>query len=83
MNSPINFIRDFFGGLAYHLPTLLICLVAVVIVLAKRYYEFGLKEEEFIQHIGIFGLSGSGKTNLAYLILQELARTGKQVAILC
>jgi len=29
------------------------------------YYTFGLKEEEFIQHIGIFGRSGSGKTNLA------------------
>jgi hypothetical protein len=41
------------------------------------YYEFGLKEEEFIQHIGIFGRSGSGKTNLAYLILQGLVNAGK------
>jgi len=42
-----------------------------------RYYEFGLKEEEFIQHIGIFGRSGSGKTNLAFLILQGLAGNNK------
>ena len=41
------------------------------------YYDFGLREDEFIQHIGIFGRSGCGKTNLAYLILQGLARAGK------
>lgn len=43
----------------------------------NSYYEFSLREEEFIQHIGIFGRSGSGKTNLAYLILQGLVRAGK------
>lgn len=42
-----------------------------------RYYEFGLREEEFIQHIGIFGRSGSGKTNLAFLILKGLAEKNK------
>ena len=43
----------------------------------NSYYQFGLKEEEFIQHIGIFGRSGSGKTNLAYLILQRLVKADK------
>ena len=43
----------------------------------NRYYEFALKEEEFIQHIGIFGRSGSGKTNLAYLILRSLVKASK------
>jgi len=43
----------------------------------SSYYEFGLKEDEFIQHIGIFGRSGSGKTNLAYLILQGLVKANK------
>ena len=43
----------------------------------KEYYQFGLQEDEFIQHIGIFGRSGSGKTNLAYLMLQSLAKAGK------
>lgn len=47
----------------------------------NSYYEFGLKEEEFIQHIGIFGRSGSGKTNLAYLILQGLVNAGKPFLI--
>jgi hypothetical protein len=41
------------------------------------FYPFGLREEEFIQHIGIFGRSGSGKTNLAYLLLHGLTKAGK------
>ena len=41
------------------------------------FHPFGLREHEFIQHIGIFGRSGSGKTNLAYLILQGLVEAGK------
>jgi len=41
------------------------------------FYPFGLREEEFIQHIGIFGRSGSGKTNLAYLLLRGLVTAGK------
>jgi len=36
MNPPIYFIRQFFRLLPNNLPTLLICLAAVVIVLAKR-----------------------------------------------
>jgi len=42
-----------------------------------RFYPFGLREHEFIQHIGLFGRSGSGKTNVAYLILLNLVRAGK------
>ena len=42
-----------------------------------KFYPFGLREAEFIQHIGIFGRSGSGKTNVAYLILLNLIRAGK------
>lgn len=41
------------------------------------FYPFGLREDEFIQHIGIFGRSGSGKTNLAYLLLHDLVKAGK------
>jgi hypothetical protein len=43
----------------------------------KPQYPFGIREEEFIQHIGIFGRSGSGKTNLAYLLVLDLIRAGK------
>jgi len=41
------------------------------------FYPFGLREDEFIQHIGIFGRSGSGKTNLAYLLLHGLIKAKK------
>ena len=40
-------------------------------------HPFGIREDEFIQHIGIFGRSGSGKTNLAYLLALDLIRAGK------
>ncbi len=35
----------------------------------KEIYPFGLRENEWIQHMSIFGRSGAGKTNLAYQIL--------------
>jgi hypothetical protein len=38
---------------------------------------FGLNEDEWIQHVGVFGRSGSGKTNVGFLILKELIRHGK------
>jgi len=43
----------------------------------SRFCPFGLREPEFIQHVGIFGRSGGGKTNLAYLLLEGLVRAGK------
>jgi len=43
----------------------------------EGFYPFALREDEFIQHIGIFGRSGSGKTNLAYLLLRGLVKAGK------
>jgi hypothetical protein len=43
----------------------------------KRLYPFGLQEKEWIQHVGIFGRSGAGKTNLGFSIVQELVKKGK------
>jgi len=43
----------------------------------KECHPFGIREEEFIQHIGVFGRSGSGKTNLAYLLVLDLIRADK------
>lgn len=40
----------------------------------KEYYPFGIREDEFIQHVGIFGRSGSGKTNLVYLLVLDLVK---------
>jgi len=43
----------------------------------RGFHPFGLREDEFIQHIGIFGRSGSGKTNLCYMLLQGLVKADK------
>lgn len=41
--------------------------------------SFGLREPEWIQHVSIFGRTGSGKTNVGFLVFAELIRHGKPV----
>jgi hypothetical protein len=43
----------------------------------KNLYEFGLRENEWIQHMAILGRSGGGKTNLGFQILTDLKNKGK------
>ncbi len=43
----------------------------------SEYAEFGLRESEFIKHTLIVGITGAGKTNLTFHLLQELAKKGK------
>jgi len=43
----------------------------------EKFHWFGLREREWIQHIGIFGRSGSGKTNVAFLIVLNLLKHSK------
>jgi hypothetical protein len=43
----------------------------------KNFYEFGLREDEWIQHVAVLGRSGAGKTNVGFILLRELARKGK------
>jgi hypothetical protein len=43
----------------------------------KSLYPFGLRENEWIQHVAILGRSGGGKTNLGFQILTELKKKGK------
>jgi len=43
----------------------------------KSLYPFGLRENEWIQHMAILGRSGSGKTNIGFQILSELKKKGK------
>ena len=43
----------------------------------KGLYPFGLREDEWIQHVAILGRSGAGKTNLGFIILDQLKRKGK------
>ena len=43
----------------------------------KSLYEFGLRENEWIQHMAILGRSGSGKTNIGFSILKTLVQRQK------
>src|SRR3990172_343291 len=47
----------------------------------KELYPFGLRENEWIQHVGVFGRSGAGKTNLGFLLVQQLLAKKKPVLI--
>lgn len=47
----------------------------------KPQYHFGLREHEWIQHIGIFGRTGSGKTNVGFLIVKNLIDRNKPFLI--
>jgi hypothetical protein len=40
----------------------------------RPFSGFALRAEELIQHAAFFGRSGAGKTNVAFLLLRELAR---------
>ncbi|MBN1804958.1 MAG: ATP-binding protein, partial [Sedimentisphaerales bacterium] len=43
----------------------------------KDICQFGLREDEWIQHTAILGRSGAGKTNIGFLILQQLKQKGR------
>lgn len=47
----------------------------------KCLYPFALRETEWIQHLGIFGRSGAGKTNLGFSIVAELVKKNKPFII--
>lgn len=45
------------------------------------FHDFYLQEKEMIQHVGIFGRSGAGKTNIGFSLLKELRNKAKPVLI--
>lgn len=47
----------------------------------KECCTFGFQENEWIQHVGIFGRSGSGKTNTVFVILWNLLKKKKPFLI--
>jgi len=47
----------------------------------QEYYPFGLRENEWLRHIGIFGTTGSGKTNCAFILLWNLIKKKKPFLI--
>lgn len=46
-----------------------------------EYSDFGLREHEFIKHIFITGMTGTGKTNLGFQLLHELNKKEKPFLI--
>ena len=52
-----------------------------VIAGPRTLYPFGLREDEFIQHMAVFGRSGAGKTNTIALLIKELVRHKKPFMI--
>jgi len=52
-----------------------------VVYAGKELHPFGLREEEWLRHVGIFGTTGSGKTNCAFLLLRELVAKKKPFLI--
>jgi hypothetical protein len=53
-----------------------------VIYNEQKLFPFGLREKELIQHIGIFGRSGSGKTNTAIILIAHLLNHNRPFLIL-
>ncbi len=47
----------------------------------NRYCRFGLREEEWIKHVLITGMTGTGKTNLMFQTLRELRRHNKPFVV--
>ena len=47
----------------------------------KTYSQFGLRENEWVKHILITGMTGTGKTNLCFKILRELKKHKKPFLI--
>src|SRR3989338_3074739 len=43
----------------------------------KDLNPFSLRDQDLVRHVCITGMSGSGKTNLAFQVLQRLGQSGK------
>jgi len=47
----------------------------------QEYHPFGLRENEWLRHVAIFGTTGSGKTNCAFVLLSTLRKMKKPFLI--
>ncbi|MCC6487750.1 MAG: ATP-binding protein [Candidatus Hydrogenedentes bacterium] len=55
--------------------------VGEVVYAGKPIAPFGIREQEWIQHVGVFGRSGAGKTNLGFEIFRQLLLHDKPVLV--
>ena len=55
--------------------------IGKVVYGGQEYHPFGLRENEWLRHIGIFGTTGSGKTNCAFVLLSTLQKMKKPFLI--
>ena len=51
--------------------------IGKVVYAGRELHPFGLRENEWLRHIGIFGTTGSGKTNCAFVLLSKLLKMRK------
>jgi len=56
-------------------------LGSVIYPTNRAYAPFGLREDEWIKHMLITGMTGAGKTNLVFQILKEFRRKNKPFMI--
>ena len=73
MKKGCRFLRKMSAAGAYELGH--------VLNYEKVLHPFGIREDEFIQHMAIFGRSGAGKTNTVALLIKELVRHRKPFLI--
>lgn len=50
--------------------------LGTVVYADKAMHPFGLREDEWLQHVAVFGRSGAGKTNTLFKILAEFLEKG-------
>ena len=55
--------------------------IGTVVYNKKPLYPFGIREDEWIQHVAIFGRSGAGKTNTVFVIIENLLKNKKPILI--
>ncbi|MEM5793586.1 MAG: DUF87 domain-containing protein [Candidatus Aenigmatarchaeota archaeon] len=78
--------NDFFGVPIMEPPPESVALegtinIGEILYGKEAIYPFMLKKSDLLTHIGIFGSSGSGKTNLARMLVKQLNSSGVPVLI--
>jgi hypothetical protein len=55
--------------------------VGTILYGKKKLYPMRMKKESLLMHMGIFGSSGYGKTNVAYDLIKELSERGVPILV--